>query len=147
MDSLLKKQRNHHIHSEIQLLEDYNKIKNLIHSTFRVEWIAEHWQDIPASSEDRKNLKKTLDITFHKYFRNLHNSFKTVRDFYRQLSPDIDYIYVNAVPSVMDLVELYSQRSQMMQRYTDVFQSGNENEREREVEVEVEVEVEEAVIH
>jgi hypothetical protein len=125
MDSLFKKQRNHHIHSEIQLLADYTEVSNLLYRTFRVEWIAEYWKDV-TSLEDRNNLRKTLDITFHTYYRNLHNSFKIVRDFYRQLSPDIETIYVNAVPSVADLVEMYSIRSQMLQRYS----SANEEEEE-----------------
>lgn len=121
MDSLFNKQRNHHINSEIRLLEDYNELRNLLHVTFRIEWIAVHWQEVTSSSiVDRRNMRTTLDLTFHKYYRNLHNSFKIVRDFYRELSPDIENIYVNVVPSVKDLVELYSIRSYMLQRNTVV---------------------------
>ena len=53
-----------------------------------------------------------MDISFHRKFKSLHHSFKVVRDYYTQISPDIDpAIYVNTIPSVMSLVHLYADKS------------------------------------
>ena len=109
IDSLFIKQRSNSLldsillDSEIQLLTDYIEISHLINN-YTYEWIS----DVDVS--ERNNQKKSLDVSFHKAYQKLHNSFKVVRDSYMQFCPGIENLYVNAVPSVANLIDLYSQR-------------------------------------
>ena len=119
MDGLFTKNRTPQIHAEHQLLADFEAVESLLHETFSDEYIASLWRRSDESIEGtitRKDLGKSLDISFHRYFKKLHSAFKNVREYYVQIIPEIDYIYVNSLPSVMALVESYSIKSQMFQR-------------------------------
>lgn len=109
IDSLFKNKRDHHVPEELDLLENYNKISDLLFKEYNDDETADR-------NEDRNEKRKELDIAFHKYFRRLHSSFKKVRCSYLRISPGLEDIYVNSVPSVMNLIGIYSKRTQMLQR-------------------------------
>lgn len=119
MDSLFTNGRNPHILEENQLLEDFQAVDSLLREIYSDEYISTTWtmsDQIPDGSTDRKNLGQTLDISFHRLFKKLHDSFKRAREFYMEIGPEINLIYVNSMPSVMVLIKLYDIKSQMFKR-------------------------------
>ena len=119
MDSLFTNGREPHILEENQLLEDFQAVDTLLRETYSDEFISAAWTmsyEIPDGSTERKNLGKTLDISFHKLFGILHESFKRAREFYMEIGPEINLIYVNSMPSVMALIKLYDVKSDMFKR-------------------------------
>lgn len=115
MDSLFTFRRAPCIDAENQLKADFEHVHDELHSLYSDEFIAEARKTSYDSLEkmtEVKLLAKTMDISFHRKFKSLHHSFKVVRDYYTQISPDIDpAIYVNSIPSVMSLVHAYSLKS------------------------------------
>lgn len=116
MESLFTNHREPLNDLETQLLADYESIKASIHETYSDEYIATALERSDGSLEERKELAKSLDISFHRHFKRLHDSFRGVREYYTEISPDIDAIFVNSVSSVMSLVDLYSTKSEMFRR-------------------------------
>jgi nucleoside-specific outer membrane channel protein Tsx len=58
-----------------------------------------------------------MHIAFHQQFKKLHDSFKVIREYYTQIVPEIDAsIYVNSISSVMELVDLYSYKTELFRR-------------------------------
>lgn len=110
IDSLLRRQRIPQSHAEQELLDVFDAVRDFLEKT---TFVLETNLDLTT----RKMMNKSFDISFHRKYKNLHEIFKFVRDYYIQISPDICNIYVNSVSSVMELVELYSEKSQMLQRY------------------------------
>lgn len=120
LDSLFTGHREPLIDLEIQALEDFDSVKTVLEETFSDEVIAAAWEksdDCMESTDERKKLCKAMDISFHQQFKKLHDSFKVVREYYTQIVPDIDAgIYVNSLSSVMSLVDLYSNKTELFRR-------------------------------
>jgi hypothetical protein len=114
MDSLFTGHREPLIDIEIQALDTFHSLEALLQKTYSDEYIAEACMD---GMNERKNLCKVMDVSFHQQFKKLHDTFKVVREYYTQIVPEIDAgIYVNSISSVMDLVDLYSYKTELFRR-------------------------------
>jgi len=89
--------------AERKLLAEFEALKYFLNETNL------SGTDICTGLNETRNLKRSLNISFHMHFKKLHDSFKCVRDYYRQSIPEIDTIYVNSLSSVMCLVEVFTQ--------------------------------------
>jgi len=118
MDSLFTGHREPLIDIEIQVLDDFHSVKTVLEETFSDEYIAAAWEKSDdCYTNERKNLCKTMHIAFHQQFKKLHDSFKVIREYYTQIVPEIDAsIYVNSISSVMELVDLYSYKTELFRR-------------------------------
>jgi hypothetical protein len=118
LDSLFTGHREPLIDIEIQALEDFDSVKTVLEETFSDEVIAAAWEKSDdCNTNERKTLCKAMDISFHQKFKKLHDSFKVVREYYTQIVPEIDAgIYVNSLSSVMSLVDLYSNKTELFRR-------------------------------
>lgn len=120
MDSLYTGHREPLIDIEIQALDNFHSLKTLLQETYSDEVIAEAWVRSDAcmdGTNERKSLCKAMDVSFHQHFKKLHDSFKLVREYYTQIVPEIDAsIYVNSISSVMDLIDLYTYKTELFRR-------------------------------
>ena len=115
MDSLFTGHREPLIDIEIQALDDFHSVKTVLEETFSDEYIAATCMD--DYTNKRKSLCKAMNVSFHLQFKKLHDSFKVIREYYTQIVPEIDAsIYVNSISSVMDLVDLYSYKTELFRR-------------------------------
>ena len=119
IDSLFTYHREPFNDLEKQLLLEFDSVKSLLQETYSEDFITAAWERSDDSFEatiERKKMMKTMDILFHRMFKRLHDSFKCVREYYIEIIPDIEAIFVNSSASVISLIELYSDRSEMLRR-------------------------------
>ena len=120
IDNLFKEVRSPDTEEETALFLDYTRTRDLLNHTFKISHIILLWNKDEISKENRtrrKKLIKTLELTFHMYFRKMNDSFTKVRNSYLPLAPGIETLYVFSIPSADELAVLYAHKSKMLETY------------------------------
>ena len=120
IDNLFKGGRSPDTDDENELLIDFKDTRELLNHTFRISHIILLWNDDDKGIGNvtrRKNLIKTLELSFHMHFKKLNDTFKKVRNSYLRIAPGIEKLFVFSIPSADDLVVLYSQKYKLLESY------------------------------
>ena len=112
IEDLLTNRRGSESAEETIFLTDFVATQFLLTRTFRTSYIVLLWnaqeQTTTTTISRRKTLIKTLDVSFHKHYKKLNESFKNIL---------AHGLCVHSIPSVQVLVELYRKKSEMLQRF------------------------------
>ena len=121
IDTLFRNLREPETEEENVLLSDFKGITELLNKTFSISYIILLWNTTRISEElvvRRKNLIKTLDISFHKYYKKLNESYKKLREVFIEIAPGItEILHVCSIPAVKELVESYTKKSETFQKF------------------------------
>ncbi len=107
---------------EFVFLSHYHYTSELLNGSFSHDSMVLFWEEEGEGEYgDRKNTRKklikTLDLSFHKLYRKMAESFQKVQLVFLEIFPGIDKnVYVYTVPSVKALVELYVRKVTTMQK-------------------------------
>jgi hypothetical protein len=113
IEDLITNRRGSESKEETIFLTDFVATQFLLTRTFRTSFIVLLWNAQDHTSADtimrRKKLIKTLDVSFHKHYKKLSESFKKIRA--------EQGLCAHSIPSVQILVELYGKKSEMLQKF------------------------------
>lgn len=106
---------------ESTLLSDFVATQVLLTHTFGISYLALLWNadgkrpDIVI--QRRKTLIRSLDVSFHRHYKKLCDSFKKVRYVFLHIAPGIkEQTLAVYVPAVQELLYSYNRKSEMLQR-------------------------------
>jgi hypothetical protein len=123
IENLLANGRCSDTDEEKTLLSDFIATQVLLTHTFGMSYLVLLWNvEVADRSEElvirRRTLIRLLDVSFHRHYKKLCESFKRVRDVFLPIAPGIDErLCAISVPSIQSLVDGYNQKTEMLQKF------------------------------
>ena len=114
IENLLTNVRYPESEEENTLLSDFIATQVLLTHSFGMQSLASLWNvDVNNRVTRRRTLIKSLDVSFHRHYKQLCESFKKARNVFLPMVPEMCAF---SVPSIQNLVYLYNQKSEMLQK-------------------------------
>jgi hypothetical protein len=120
IENLFKNLRRSESEEESTFLSDFIATQLLLTHTYGMSYLNIIWNGEATTHPvelviNRKTLIKSLDVSFHRQYRKLCDSFKKARDVFLPIAPGIEERF--SIPSIQHLVYLYNKKSEMLQKF------------------------------
>ena len=127
IENLFANGRSSETEEEKTLLSDFIATQVLLTHTFGMSYLVLLWNvDTSAAAAARREelvirrrtLIRSLDVSFHRHYKKLCESFKKARDVFLPIAPGIEKrLCACTVPSIQALVDAYNQKTEMLQKF------------------------------